>query len=418
MTERATAVPASERDLRLALLTWNYPPVPTGIGRAAEAIAEGLAEAGLDVCVFSADRPAGQRERSGGATVIGCAVPPHGALGLMRRRAALGHLAAPLAFRAAVLAEHAVAPFDIVETTNWYAPAALLPRLANASGAAPLIVRHSTPAVKTAGPDLGPRDRIDLAFAHALERRLVLRADLSIFNTRASEAILAPLYRVPAQMQRAVIGLALPDDTIRTGAAAPWPGPDAPLTLAFVGRAERRKGFDELIAAFAAVRAALPGRSPRLHLVGTDPGDETLAAVRLGLPPEVGSAIVNHGRVDDGAMHAVLASAHMVVAPSRTESYGIFYREAAAFGRPLVAAADDASAREFIGDTGAGVLAQTCAPDAIAAAILRVSQDADLAAGCRSAGLIHARTLTRAALAAATRTAYDVALQARIASRT
>lgn len=357
------------------------------------------------------DRTPGPTPKRGSVRVIGCALPD-GALALLRRRAAIGHLAAPLGFRRAVLAEHRRQKFDVVEATNWYAPAVLLPALRSADGAAvPLVVRHSTPAVMTA-PDagtLGVRDRADLAFADALERRVARRAALAIFNTAASAAIIAPLYGCPAGQPKTVVGLALPDATIAAGAAAPWPPPD-PLSLAFVGRAEHRKGFDELIGAFALVRAMRP---VRLHLVGTDPADDRRALSRLGLDARLADDITNQGRTDDATLHAVLGGCHLVVAPSRTESYGIVYREAAAFGRPLVAVADDASAREFIAATGAGLLAAACTAEAIAVAILRLVDDRALAATCRAAGLAHAATLTRSALGRATLAAYALVPPAR-----
>lgn len=392
--------------LSAALLTWNYPPVPTGIGRAVAAIASGLVAADLDVRVFSSDRDPGTREEVDGVTVVGCAVPRRSALGLLRRRAAIGHIAAPLAFRSAVLAEHRRRPFDVIESTNWYAPAALL-RVRRGPGQPALVVRNSTPAGKTAGPIDGMRDRVDHAFAHRLERRLVRRADHVVFNTAASAAILREFYALDPNQPSSVIGLALPDATIRAGAAAHYPD-GGPLTLLFVGRAEPRKGFDELLGAFTLVR----GREPDavLHLVGTEPDDAASARQRIGAPAAARAGIIEHGRADDEAVHRLLAQCHMVVAPSRSESYGIVYREAAAFGRPLVASREDASAVEFVEATGAGILASATAPGPIADAIAALRADPALAIGRRAAGLAHAATLSETALGEATASVYRAAI--------
>ncbi|WP_420393536.1 glycosyltransferase family 4 protein [Acuticoccus sp.] len=391
--------------LGVVLLTWSYPPVPTGLARAAEAIATGLVEAGAAVRVLSADRPRGTRQDVDGVTLIGCAVPRGGTLGWGRRRAAVGHLAGPLAFRRALLTEHE--PTDVIESTNWYAPAALLrmgPR------APILVVRHSTPAAMSFGPTTGARDRIDLAFAHRLERQLVRRAQLSIFNTHASQRLLAAHYGLAHDAAHRVVGLALDAATIAAGAAAPWPDPcEGPLTMAFVGRAEPRKGFDEAIGAAMILARERP---VRLHLVGTDADDEGGALSRLAMAPSKAATIVNHGRIADAALHRVLAGCHLVLAPSRTESYGIVYREAAAFGRPLVACREDASAVEFVEATGAGVLADRCEPQAIAHAMTRLWSTPDLVRRCREEGLAHAATLTKVALGRATLAAYSTAMEA------
>ncbi len=110
--------------MRTALLAWDYPPAPSGLSTAAREIAESLAEAGAEVTVFTLDRVG--EARAGGVTVVGLALPPGGALARLRLWGSAGHLAAPLAFRRAVLDAHARAPFAVIEATNWYAPAALL----------------------------------------------------------------------------------------------------------------------------------------------------------------------------------------------------------------------------------------------------------------------------------------------------
>ena len=143
------------RLMRTALLAWDYPPAPSGLSTAAREIAESLAEAGAEVTVFTLDRTG--RRRVGGVAVVGLALPAGGALARLRLLGPAGHLAAPVAFRRAVLAAHGRAPFDVVEATNWYAPAALL---AGRRGL-PLVTRSSTPAAFTRDPAGTLRDRLD-----------------------------------------------------------------------------------------------------------------------------------------------------------------------------------------------------------------------------------------------------------------
>ncbi|WP_284317346.1 glycosyltransferase, partial [Methylobacterium gnaphalii] len=150
--------------MRTALLAWDYPPAPSGLSTAAREIAESLAESGADVTVFTLDRAVA--ERTGGVTVEGLALPPMSGLARLRLRGSVGHLAAPLAFRRAVLAAHARTPFDVVEATNWYAPAVLLAGHRDL----PLVTRSSTPAAFTRAPVPSLRDRLDGGSADALER--------------------------------------------------------------------------------------------------------------------------------------------------------------------------------------------------------------------------------------------------------
>ncbi len=51
--------------MRTALLTWDYPPAPSGLSTAAREIAESLVEAGADVTVFTLDQDGAHAERRG-----------------------------------------------------------------------------------------------------------------------------------------------------------------------------------------------------------------------------------------------------------------------------------------------------------------------------------------------------------------
>ncbi len=101
--------------MRTALIAWDYPPSPSGLSTAAREIAESLVQAGCDVTLFTLDRTG--RETAGGVSIVGCAIDKTGGLGRLRLYGGAGHLAAPLAFRRAVLAEHAAAP-----STWWRRP--------------------------------------------------------------------------------------------------------------------------------------------------------------------------------------------------------------------------------------------------------------------------------------------------------
>lgn len=381
--------------LRVGLLTWALPPEKSGLSRAALEIGHAVAEAGADVRIFTLDRRGTTRD--GALEIIGCA--PRGGLAALRGLAAVGHLAAPLAFRHAVMTAHRQKPFDVIEATNWYAPGAALAF----AGKIPLVTRNSTPAAISLSQDPTLRNRIDRTAALTIERLSAARSAGLISNTAAHGATVAALYRVPAPgPDHAVIGLSLPQPITTRGQRATYPGAGGPVELLFVGRNEPRKGFDALLGAVALLHAdRQAGHVPpfRLTLVGAEPHD--VAA----LPADVRGALRLFHRVDEPALHDLFEAAHVVVAPSRYESFGLVYQEAMVFGRPVVACAEDASARLFVGESGAGVLAQTCTGADVAAAIRPLLNDAALrarfaAASCAASGQFTRQTLGTQTLAA------------------
>ena len=379
--------------MRIALLTWDMPPAPTGLGRAANEIARGLLAAGVDVTVFAANHPAS--EVQDGLRIVSVPLSPGSFLARARLRACRGHLAVPIAFRRAV-ERHG--PFDLAETTNWYAPGALVRGM-------PVVVRCSTPAIDALDPAMSERDRRDLLFAHAMERRTVLGAPVAIYNTEPHRRAMRDAYDLPEDHRSTVIGLSLGDDVIARGSRAPWPPVGAPRYL-FVGRAERRKGFDEVLGAFALLHAAEP--DSRLDVVGMERRDLDERAAALGVPSEALAAATAHGRADDATLHALLDATHVVLAPSRYESYGLVYREAAAWGRACVMSREDPSANDFVERVGSGVLAARTEPEAIAAAVREARAQA---AELRRRGLAHAETLSRQRLGERTAAVYEAVLR-------
>ncbi len=149
-----------------------------------------------------------------------------------------------------------------------------------------------------------------------------------------------------------------------------------------VGTLEPRKNLERLAAAHALLPPALRRRAP-LALAGGAGWGGVEAGPALARALAAGDARAL-GRVDDAALAALYARAAAVAYPSLYEGFGLPVLEAMACGAPLVHSATTAVA-ETAG--GAGLAVDPLDPEAIAAGLAAVLEDAALAARLRAAGL-------------------------------
>lgn len=149
---------------------------------------------------------------------------------------------------------------------------------------------------------------------------------------------------------------------------------DAPLLLA-LGRLHANKAFDVMLRALA----ALPGAF--LWIAGEGPERAALEQEmrRLGIADRV--RLLGWRR----DVPALLATADLLVCPSRHEPLGNVVLEGWAHGRPVVAAASRGPA-ELIRDAADGLLVPVDDADALAAAIRRIMADRALAGALAAAG--------------------------------
>ncbi|SHN45427.1 glycosyltransferase [Cryptosporangium aurantiacum] len=158
---------------------------------------------------------------------------------------------------------------------------------------------------------------------------------------------------------------------------------DAPLVL-FVGRVNREKNVEALLAAVAEVAVALP--TVRVALVGAVYEQRWLAG--LLRTHGVGDRVVITGQLPAAAVAEAYAAADVFAFPSLTDTQGLVLQEAALAGVPVVMADSVLHAHGPL--AGAAVCASG---DGFAAAITAVLSDGELATrtavACRTAALRH-----------------------------
>jgi len=152
--------------------------------------------------------------------------------------------------------------------------------------------------------------------------------------------------------------------------------PSGPPRLLCLGRLSHEKGFDLALRAFSRVVAARP--DARLTIAGDGTEREPLAelARELGIADKVEFP----GWISPGDVPDLIARSHLVLAPSRSEGFGLAALEAARMARPVVAAAVG-GLNEIVIDGQTGILVPPQDPDALAGAVLALLADPARAGG-------------------------------------
>lgn len=170
----------------------------------------------------------------------------------------------------------------------------------------------------------------------------------------------------------------------------PRPPHAPPLRILFLGMISARKGFDELLEAMCEVVEKRPG-AVHLDIVGAD---EVLGATdhfqslcrTLGL----GASVTWHGPAFGVEKLRVLGDADIFVLPSRNESFGIANLEAMASGLAVVSTRTGAIP-DYLEDGVHGVLVEPRDARGLAAALVRLADDAALRARLGEAARVRAR---------------------------
>jgi len=202
-----------------------------------------------------------------------------------------------------------------------------------------------------------------------LDFRLYARADRILAHTEWEKSVYVSRGVDPARIQ--VIGIGV--QTLGTGdaqRARTRYGLDGPTVL-FVARKAHYKGYGLLLESAPIVWEYFP--EARFVFVGPDQ-DEPTPRQRAVIGDR---RVVETGVVGEQEKADLYAACDALCVPSRAESFGLSYFEAWLYGKPVVGL-DIPALREVIGGSGGGVLADDPAPNAIAAAIMRLLGDEEL----------------------------------------
>ncbi len=166
----------------------------------------------------------------------------------------------------------------------------------------------------------------------------------------------------------------IPGSGVDTQAFEPAPEPEGPVVVCMVARMLWDKGVGELVAAARLLKPELP--SLRIWLVGPPDAENPASIPESQLTRWVDEGILEWlGQHEDVA--ALWRQAHIAVLPSYREGLPKSLLEAAASGRPMVAA-DVPGCREIVVDNETGLLVPARDAVALAGALSRLAGDAAL----------------------------------------
>ena len=140
-----------------------------------------------------------------------------------------------------------------------------------------------------------------------------------------------------------------------------------------IGRFVNKKGFDQLIGAFAQTQADLG--NAKLILAGDGP--ERAFLEELAAKHGIGGQVDFVGYVDHNRVIDLMKGARMIVIPSRKEPFGIVAIEAMAAGTPLVATAVGGLC-QVVKHRQDGLLVPADSPEKLAQAMITLWKNTDL----------------------------------------
>lgn len=355
--------------LRLAVLTQDFPPAIGGIQTYSQALAAALVPHVGSLVVIAPDEPGAASFDS---------VAPHRVVRVTGPRDWMRLSALPTLARA--FAEHRI---NVVLTTTWGLAATA--RVAGRSRPV-FTAAHGQELLKS----LVPRP---LAPLYAWHRRATLRGLAGVFAVSrftaglvAADGVARDRIHVVPNGVDVTRWLALGEASDATSITRARGIPDdAPIALT-IARLIRRKGVDTVLQAMPAVATANPG----LHYIIIGDGPERASLERLATQLGLRGRVHFLGAVEDLIIAHAYRRATFFIMPARderpsVEGFGLVFREAHAFGKPVIGAATG-GIPDAIRHGIDGMLVPPDAPEETAAAMIRLLSQPQFAQSLGEAG--------------------------------
>jgi glycogen(starch) synthase len=361
--------------VRVLLASQEMPPETGwgGIGTYIANLAPALADAGADVHVLSVvpGQPRSDRQMQSGMTVHRRPLRRPRGVGRVSR---LDETWERLSVGVGVdreLRALGITP-DVVEAPEWRAESLVLGLRRNV----PVVVRTHSAAEQLFPYSI--RAGLDARLAIALERRTMRSADLLLSTPSNTDSFAGRLGSHPPPIRAVNLPVPIQPAADRP-AGAPW--------VTFVGRLERRKGPEVVIAAARGVLDRVP--DARFVFAGADtgraPGSYRAVLEAEGSSQGVGHALEFLGHLDRPTTLEQIRRSSVCVFPARHETFGYGAAEAASCGVPLVLSSIPAFRTRF-GQHEAATIVSGEDPGDWSRAILALLTDDDRARRVGAAG--------------------------------
>lgn len=351
--------------MRIALLTSFFPPdVQYGIARYVEDLAFGLIARGMDVTVIASGSNSKKVEQRGHLKIYwipGCRGEKRGLL-----IPSIHFLQTSFKMRSILKKLHAKNPFDIIEYPNTEFNGLISLFLGLPSHRLLYVIRMASPRSIT------PKMRTLPRLSDFLEYWQAKLSDAYISHSRANLKICENSYRIPKHRPSRVILLGLPNKK-RTQTSRSTNGK---LNIFFLGRMNRRKGFDVLASAWPRIATQVP--EAHLVVAGEDlpceHGDSFFQWAIKDMPSNARKKLQYHGIVSSEFRDTLYQEAYICVMPSRYESFGLVLLETMQYRLPTVST-KVGGIPEVIQDGKTGVLVSPDDPIALGEAVIKLLQD-------------------------------------------
>ncbi|HEX2086681.1 MAG TPA: glycosyltransferase family 4 protein [Solirubrobacteraceae bacterium] len=385
--------------MRVLILSWEFPPiVEGGLARHVRKLTEQLAVAGHDVHVLTrgGDHAPAEEERHG-VIVHRVREPAFPRDDLDAFLAWVAQMNADMLATGAELRERF--DFDLVHSHDWLVAVAAQ-RLAARMRVPWVVTVHATEH----GRHQGWVDKHPQSYIHAVEKRMVHRADRVIACSNYMQGHVADVFALPASAVTVIPNGIDPADLHVPGDLAAlrarYARADQRLVL-LAGRLVYEKGFQVALDALPKVIRRVP--DVRFLVAGTGTHEEELKAQARRL------RLNRHGMfagwLGDDALHGLYRIADLCVIPSLYEPFGLVALEAMASGCPCVAA-DTGGLREVV-PRDVGLRFRTADAVALARTIERVLTDGELRDRLVAEGREHVRRFDWADVAVSTASLYE-----------